>query len=94
MPNSVTTPEPIVLHTENFNPPLKRKEPTVPHYWTLEEIAAEIGFSTRKVQYDVTGRANINLKPSLKAYKAGPTFLVPDDEALAYIQKHRNRKKS
>jgi hypothetical protein len=84
----------VTLKPEDFDPPLKRKEPTVPGYWTLEEIAAEIGFGARKVQYDVTGRADINLKPSLKAYKAGLTFLVPDDEALAYIQKYRNRKKS
>ena len=94
MPKSLTTSEPIVLSPEDFDPPLKRKKPTVPYYWTLEEISKEIGCSIRKIQYDITGRSNINLKPSLLAYKAGPTFLVPNDKALAYIQKHRNRKKS
>jgi hypothetical protein len=94
MPNSLTTPEPMVLRPENFDPPLKRKEPTVPGYWTLEEIAAEIGMTSRKVQYDVLGRPEIGLKPSLKAYKVAKVLLVPDKDALEYIQRYRNRKKS
>jgi hypothetical protein len=94
MPNSLTTPEPMVLHPSDFDPPLKRKEPTVPGYWTLEEIAAEIGMTSRKVQYDVLGRPKIGLKPSLKAYKVAKVLLVPNEDALEYIQRYRNRKKS
>ena len=94
MLNSLTTPEPMVLRPENFDLPLKRKEATVPGYWTLEEIAAEIGMTPRKVRYDVTGRPSHNLNPSLKAYKIGQSFLVPEADALEYIFKHRIRKKS
>jgi hypothetical protein len=94
MPNSLTTSEPLVLHPSDFDPPLKRKEPCVPGYWTLDELAAELGVSLRKVQYDVTGRPEVNRNPSLKAYKAGPTFLVADADAFEYIQKYRKGKKS
>ncbi len=94
MPKSLTTSEPIVLRPEDFDPPLKRKEPKVPGYWTLEEIGSEIGMSSRKVQYDVLGRPESGLKPSLKAYKVARVFLVPDKDALQYIQRYRNRKKS
>ncbi|PSF30450.1 DNA-binding protein [Aphanothece hegewaldii CCALA 016] len=94
MPNPLATTELIILRPEDFDPPLKRIEPSVPGYWTLDELAAELGVSLRKVQYDVTGRPEANQKPSLKAYKAGPTFLVADAEALEYIQKYRKGKKS
>ncbi|NJK50492.1 DNA-binding protein [Candidatus Gracilibacteria bacterium] len=84
----------VTLKPEDFDPPLKRKEPTVPGYWTLEEIAAEIEMTSRKVQYDVLGRPEIGLKPFLKAYKVAKVLLVPDEDALEYIQRYRNRKKS
>jgi hypothetical protein len=86
--------KPVTLKPSDFDPPLKRKEPTVPGYWTLEEIAAEIGMTSRKVQYDVLGREKIGLKPFLKAYKVAKVLLVPDEDALAYIQNSRNRNKS
>jgi hypothetical protein len=86
--------KPVTLKPSDFDPPLKRKEPTVPGYWTMEEIAAELAVSSRKVRYDVTGRAEINLKPSLKAYKIGQSLLVPEADALEYIFKNRTRKKS
>ena len=94
MPNPLATPEPMVLHPQDFDPPLKRKEPTIPGYWTLEEIAAEIGMTSRKVQYDVLGRPKTGRKPFLKAYKVAQVFLVPDEDALEYIQRYRNCQKS
>lgn len=94
MPNSLTTSEPMVLCPEDFDPPLKRKEPNVPGYWTLDELAKEIGVSVRKIRYDITGYPEQNIKPNLKAYKAGRLFLVPDVAALEYIQRHQKRKKS
>ena len=92
MPDSLSTPEPMVLHPQDFDPPLKRKEPTIPGYWTIEEIAAEVGVSVRKVQYDVKGNPQRNKPPRLKAYKAGISFLVPDADALEYIWQYREQK--
>jgi hypothetical protein len=94
MPNSPTSSKPMALHPSDFDPPLKRKEPKLPGYWTLEEIATEIGMTSRKVQYDVLGRPAIKLKPNLKGYLVAKVLLVPDEDALAYIQKYRNRNKS
>jgi hypothetical protein len=94
MPNSLATTEPMVRNPSDFDPPLKRIELTVPGYWTIDEIAAELGVTGRKVRYDVTGRPEHNLEPSLKAYKIGQSLLVPDADALDYIFKHRTRKKS
>jgi hypothetical protein len=94
MPNSLALPEPMVLRPEDFDPPLKRNEPTVPGYWTLEEIADELGVTSRRVRYDITGYPARKIEPNLKAYKAGALFLVPDVDALAYIQRFRDRKKS
>jgi hypothetical protein len=82
------------LRSEDFDPPLKRKKPNVPGYWTIDEIAEELGVTSRRVRYDITGLPSRKIEPNLKAYKAGPLFLVSDDEALHYIQKFRNRKKS
>jgi len=94
MPKSLTTSELMVLRPEDFDPPLKRKEPTIPGYWTIEEIANEIGVTTRRVRYDITGRPESNLEPSLKAYRIGKSLLVAERDALEYIQKWRKRKKS
>ncbi|MEB3308922.1 MAG: hypothetical protein VKJ02_01675 [Snowella sp.] len=87
-----TESKPAVLTKKDFDPPLKREQAAVPGYWTLEEIAVEIGMTSRKVQYDVLGRPKIGLKPFLKAYKVAKVLLVPDDAALEYIS--RMRKKS
>ncbi len=94
MSNSLTTSEHNVVCPEDFDPPLKRKEASVPGYWTLDELAKEIGVSGRKIRYDITGYPEQNIKPNLKAYKAGRLFLVPDVAALEYIQRHQKRKKS
>ena len=42
MPDSQSTPEPMVLHPQDFDPPIKRKEPLIPGYWTIDELAAEL----------------------------------------------------
>ena len=81
--------KPATLTEKDFNPPLKRKVSTVPGYWTLEEIMRELECSLRKVQYDITGRPERNRLPVLKSYKAGNTFLVPEQEALEYIKLNR-----
>jgi hypothetical protein len=89
---SLSAPEPMVLNPEDFDPPLKRKEPSVPYYWTLDEIATELGVTARKVQYDVKGNPQRNTPPKLKAYQAGMAFLVPESDALEYIWQYRQRK--
>ncbi|MDV3002873.1 MAG: hypothetical protein N5P05_004528 (plasmid) [Chroococcopsis gigantea SAG 12.99] len=81
------------LTFDDFDPPLKRKKPTVPGYWLLDEIAAELGCSKRKVMYDVTGRAEHKRPSTLNAYKAGTLHLVPDEDALLYIKQNRSKKK-
>ncbi|MDV3002731.1 MAG: hypothetical protein N5P05_004386 (plasmid) [Chroococcopsis gigantea SAG 12.99] len=85
--------DPISLTPDDFNPPLKREKPTVPYYWLVEEIATELGCSTRKVKYDITGRSESNRPPILKAYKAGALLLIPEEDALLYIKKNRTLKK-
>ena len=82
-------PNQVSLKPEDFDPPLKRKEATVPYYWTMDEIANELGCSTRKVTYDITGRPQRNRPAILKAFKIGTAFLVPEEEALLYIQSQR-----
>ncbi len=94
MPKSLTTSKPKVLSPEDFDPPLKRKEPSLPGYWTLEEIAAELDISPRRVGYDITGYPQKNIYPNLKAFKVGRIFFVTDENALEYIQRYRERKKS
>jgi hypothetical protein len=93
MPNSRTTSKPIVLNPKDFDPPLKRKKPTIPGYWTIDELAKELGYSIRKIQYDITGYPHSKTPPKLKAYKAGPTLLVADLDALAYIQQYGKKPK-
>jgi hypothetical protein len=85
--------DPISLTPDDSNPPLKREKPTVPGYWLIDEIAAEVGCSRRKVMYDITGRPESHRPPILKTYKAGSLHLIPDEDALAYIKLNRNNKK-
>ena len=93
MPKSLTTTENNILRPEDFDPPLKRKKPSVPYYWSVDELATEIGMTDRKVQYDIKGQPEKNIPPKLKAYKVGPVFLVPETDALEYIWHYRQRKK-
>ena len=81
----------VTLKPEDFDPPLKRIETTIPGYWTIDELAEEIGVSDRKVRYDITGYPEQSIEPNLKAYKAGRMFLVPENAALEYIQRHRRK---
>ena len=41
----------MVITPDSFDQPLKRTEAAVPGYWTVEELAAELGVSTRYVHY-------------------------------------------
>lgn len=90
---TVKKPNQVSFKPEDFDPPLKRKKPTIPDYWTLEEISQEIGLSTRKVNYDIVGRPELRLEPSLKAYRVGKILLVRDEDALEYIYRLRETKK-
>ena len=91
MSNSLTTLEHNVLRPEDFDPPLKRKKATIPGYWTIEEIANEIGVTPRRVRYDITGRPQDKIEPSLEAYRIGNSLLVAEQNALEYIQRQRKR---
>ncbi len=94
MPNSLTTSKPKVLSPFDFDPPLKRKKATAPYYWTVDEIAEELGVTHRKIQYDIKGNPQLKKKePKLKAYRIGPIFLIPDADALEYIWNYRQKKK-
>jgi hypothetical protein len=78
---------------QELDPPLKRGEPTIPYYWTVEELAAELGVTIRKVQYDITGSVQRKHLPCLNAYKVGNAFLVAEADAIQYIIKERLKKK-
>lgn len=94
MSNSLTTLEHNVLRPEDFDPPLKRKKATIPGYWTVEEIAEELGVTARKIQYDIKGNPQLKKSsPKLKAYRIKLAFLVPDIDALEYIRNYREKKK-
>lgn len=77
----------LSLTSSDFDPPLKREKPLIPHYWTVDELANELGVTIRKVQYDITG----NTKTLLFAYRIGKIYLIPEDEALKYLWKLRNK---
>lgn len=81
--------KPMTLKPEDFDPPLKRKEPIVPYYWTVEELANELGASIRKIQLDITGSEKQRVRARLNAIKVGTIFLVPDKDALEYVQQQR-----
>ncbi len=92
--NALTTSAYNILRPEDFDPPLKRKEATIPGYWTVEEIAKELGVTTRKIQYDIKGNPQLKKSsPKLRAYRIKLAFLVPDPDALEYIWNYREEKK-
>jgi len=76
------------IKSEIFDPPLKRAKPTVPGYWTVEELCEETGYSRRKIGYHISGREDTGAPPQLYAIKHGGSFLVPEADALAYLEKH------
>ncbi len=91
---TLTVAADMVISPDDFDPPLKRTEAAVPGYWTVEELATELGASIRYVQYLIKGDPRRDLPPRLKAYKAGPTFLVADKDALDYLLKIRQSPKN
>jgi len=83
----------MVLKPEDFDPPLKRKEAAVPHYWTVEELAEELGVSTRYVHYLIKGDLKRRIRIRLKAYNAGKSLLIADQDALQYLWEVRQARK-
>jgi predicted DNA-binding transcriptional regulator YafY len=89
---TLTLSQEIAIKAEDFEPPLKRKEALVPYYWTVEELAEELGISVRKVQMDITGYEKLGVQAKLKAIKAKTLFLISDQDAFEYIQQQRKLK--
>jgi predicted transcriptional regulator len=83
----------ITIKAEDFNPPLKRKEAAVPGYWTVDELAEELGVTTRYINYLIKGNDKARVKARLKAYKTRSTYLVADPDALDYLWKVRQAQK-
>jgi transcriptional regulator with XRE-family HTH domain len=86
---TLALPHSMTIKPEDFNPPLKRKKPTVPYYWTVEELAEELGVSIRYVQYLVKGNPSRRTSPKIKAYKMGLGYLIADQDALDYLWQAR-----
>ncbi|WP_242578194.1 DNA-binding protein [Chroococcus sp. FPU101] len=80
-----------MIKPEDFEPQLKREKPLVPGYWTVGELAEELGTSIRKVQVDITGDAKLRVKAKVNAIKVGSVYLVPDSDAIKYIQVQQKR---
>jgi hypothetical protein len=80
----------LEIQPDDFNPPLKRKEPAVPGYWTVEELAEELDVTVRSVQYLIKGYPN--KPPKLKAYKLNFGYLIPEESALEYLWAARQSK--
>ena len=83
----------MVITPDKFDPPLKRTEASVPYYWTVEELAAELEVSKRYVSYLITGDPKNGIRIQLKAYKANNSLLIPDQDALQYLWNVRESKK-
>lgn len=90
---TLALPHPMTLKPEDFEPPLKRKEAAVPYYWTIEELAEELGVSTRYVHYLIKGDLKRRIRIRLKAYNAGKSLLIADQDALQYLWEVRQSKK-
>lgn len=71
---------------QDFDPPLKRKAPTIPGYWTVEELASELDVSGQTVLHDIRGRQDRNVEPCLKAVTYGRYFFVAEEDALPYLR--------
>ena len=90
---TLTLSQAIEIKPEDFEPPLQREKAMVPGYWTVDELAEELEASSRKVQFDITGHEKLRVKAKLNALKVGSVFLIPDADALEYIQQQRKKKK-
>ena len=84
----------MVITPDKFDPPLKRIEPTVPGYWTVDELAAELDVSRRFIQYCIKGDLRKKNPMYLKNYKVGISLLVPDAEALVFLWNMRQPDKN
>lgn len=82
IPNHTGSTPVDALNWRNLTP-----QNQLPGYWTLQEIADELGKSRRWVAYFIQGRHG--RPPSLKAYRIQGIYLVPEAEALAFIENHR-----
>jgi transcriptional antiterminator len=91
---TLALPHPMIIKPEDFEPPLKREKPSVPGYWTVEELAEELDVSMRKVLYDITGNVKLRVRPKLKVfYKLGANYLIPEVEAIEYLWNQRQTRK-
>jgi transcriptional regulator with XRE-family HTH domain len=90
---TLTFSQTLEIQPDDFDPPLNRKQAAVPGYWTVEELAEELGVTVRYIQYLIKGKPKENKPPQINAYKAGFTYLVADIDALEYIKKARHMKK-
>ncbi|PSF29076.1 DNA-binding protein [Aphanothece hegewaldii CCALA 016] len=91
---TLALPHPMTIKPEDFEPPLKRKEAAVPGYWTVEEIAQELEVSIRYIHYLIKGDPRRKTPTRLKAYNAGKSLLIADQDALQYFWKVRQSKKT
>ena len=83
----------MVISSDDFDPPLKRTEAAVPGYWTVEELANELGVSIRYVHYLIKGDPKNGIRIRLKAYNAGNSLLISDQDALQHLWNMRQSKK-
>ena len=90
---TLTLSQAIEIKPEDFEPPLKRKEAAVPGYWTVEEMAKELGVSVRYVHYLIKGDVKRRIRIRLKAYNAGKSLLIADRDALQYLWEVRQAKR-
>ena len=90
---TVALPDKMTIKPEDFEPPLKRKETAVPGYWTVDEMAEELGVSTRYVHYLIKGDLKRRIRIRLKAYNAGKSLLIADQDALQYLWEVRQAKR-
>lgn len=84
----------MTIKPEDFDPPLKREEAAVPGYWTVEELANELKVSIRYVHYLIKGDPRRKTPTRLKAYNAGKSLLIADQDALQHLWTARQSKKS
>ena len=58
-------------------------------YWTVDELAAELGWNRQKLIYAVKGRPERGKEAYLPAKKVCSVYLIADADAYAFIAKYR-----
>ena len=91
---TLAVPLSMAISPDDFDPPLKRTEASVPFYWTVEELANELEVSTRYVHYLIKGDPKKGVRIRLKAYRANNSLLIPDQDALQHLWNVRESKKN